>query len=155
MRYLVVLLAFLFAAPALSEGPRELWLYYPVNLQVAENVPKLEQVWKRAKQAGYTHVLLADSKFAKLGDVPENYFKNIERVKAIAKQLDLKLVPAVFSVGYSNDLLWHDPNLAEGFPVKDTPFVVGPDGVAHVAPESKVALDKPSWKDDTVKLEGN
>ena len=35
-------------------------------------------------------------------------------------------MPGVFPVGYSNDLLWHDPNLAEGLPVNDTPFVVGP-----------------------------
>jgi hypothetical protein len=152
---LVLLLLLLTSTPLRADLQRELWLYYPVNLQVNENIPKLEPVWRKAKQAGYTHVLIADSKFAKLGDVPENYFKNIERVKTIAKELDLKLVPALFSVGYSNDLLWHDPNLAEGFPVKDTPFVVGPDGVAHVAPEPKVALDKPTWKDDMVKLDGN
>src|SRR4051812_47454968 len=136
MRYLVVLFALLFASPALAEDQHELWLYYPVNLQVTENVAKLEPVWRRAKQAGYTHVLLADSKFAKLGDVPDHYFKNVDRVKAIATELDLKLVPALFSIGYSNDLLWHDPNLAEGLPVKDTPFVVGPGRVARVAPDS-------------------
>src|SRR4051812_26763972 len=126
MRSLIALLLALFvAAPALADDSRELWLYYPVNLQVPENVTKLEPVWRRAKQAGYTHVMLADSKSAKLADVPDQYFKDVERVKAIAKELGLKLVPAVFSVGYSNDLLWHDPNLAEGLPVKDTPFVVG------------------------------
>jgi hypothetical protein len=155
MRYLIILPALLFAAPAFAQDRRELWLYYPVNLQVAENVTKLEPAWRRAKQAGYTHVLLADSKSAKLGDVPEHYFKNVERAKAIARELDLKLVPALFSIGYSNDLLWHDPNLAEGLPVKDTPFVVGPGGVARVAPDPLVSLGKPAWKDEGVKLEGN
>src|SRR5687767_6465436 len=98
------------AAPAFAQpaGGRELWLYYPTNLQVAENVDKLETIWARAAKAGYTHVLLADSKFAKLGDVPEHYFKNLERTKQVADRLKLKLFPAVFPVGYSNDILWHD-----------------------------------------------
>src|SRR5215218_670847 len=142
MRIVLALLALL-TCPALTPAAenRELWLYYPVNLQVGENVDKLEPIWRRAKQAGYTHVMLADSKSAKLGDVPEHYFKNVERVKQIAKQLDLKLVPAVFSVGYSNDLLWHDPNLAEGLPVKDALFVVN-GGAARPEPDPPVTLGK-------------
>jgi hypothetical protein len=127
-------------------------LYYPVNLQVGENVDKLAPVWARAAKAGYTHVLLADSKFAKLGEVPDHYFKNVERVKQAAARLNLKLVPAVFPVGYSNDLLWHDPNLAEGLPVKDALFVVK-SGEASVQADPPVSLDKPSWKDDSVVLD--
>jgi hypothetical protein len=137
------------AAPAQSPAPRELWLYYPVNLQVAQNVDKLEPVWTRAAGAGYTHVLFADSKFAKLGDVPDQYFKNLQRTKQIADRLKLKLVPAVFPVGYSNDLLWHDPNLAEGLPVKDALFVVR-GGEARVEADPAVALDKPAWNDESV-----
>ena len=152
---LLAALLLLGAAPALAADARELWLYYPVNLQVPDNVEKLKPIWKRAKDAGYTHVLIADTKFAKLGDVPAHYFKTVERVKAVAKELDLKLVPAVFPVGYSNDLLWHDPNLAEALPVKDTPFVVGPGGVARVPPEATLPLDKPVSKDGNVKVEGN
>ena len=155
-KYLPALLAVvLLPVSSFAAEARELWLYYPTNLQVAKNVDELESIWRRAKKAGYTHVLLADSKFGKLGDVPEHYFKNVERVKAVAKELDLKLVPAVFPVGYSNDLLWHDPNLAEGLPVKDTPFVVGPDGTAKVNADPPVSLAKAAWKDDDVKLDGN
>jgi hypothetical protein len=135
-----------------SRDPRELWLYYPTNFQVAENVDKLEGVWARAAKAGYTHVFVVDSKFAKLGDVPDNYFKNLERAKQIASRLKLKLVPGLFSVGYSNDLLWHDPNLAEGLPVKDALMVVR-NGEARVEADPPVSLDKPSWKDDSVALD--
>jgi hypothetical protein len=139
-------------APAPSADARELWLYYPTNLQVAGNVDKLEPVWARAAKAGYTHVLLADSKFAKLGDVPDHYFKNLERAKQVAARLKLTLVPAVFPVGYSNDLLWHDPNLAEGLPVKDALFVVAA-GEARVEADPKVSLGKPSWADESVVLD--
>src|SRR6185437_13120419 len=101
-----------------------LWLYYPTNLLPRENIDKLEQLWRRAASAGYDHVLLADSKFSRLNEMPRDYFANCERVKRIAKELEIEIVPAEFPVGYSNDLLSNDPNLAEGLPVKDTLFVV-------------------------------
>ena len=39
-------------------------------------------------------------------------------------ELHLQIVPALFAVGYSNDLLWHDPNLIEALPVRESLFVV-------------------------------
>src|SRR5262249_31050589 len=54
----------------------------------------------------------------------------------------------------SNDLLSHDPNLAEGLPVKDTVFVVH-NNVARDEPDPPVTLNKISFKDDTVDIAGN
>ena len=68
---------------AQEKSPRELWLYCPTNFQVTENVDKLETLWTRAAKAGYTHVLVVDSKFAKLGDVPDKLEK-IERAATCA-----------------------------------------------------------------------
>ena len=154
LRVLFLMLAALApGAFAAEDSGRQLWLYYPTNLQVAENVDKLEGVWTRAAKAGYTHVLLADTKFGKLGDVPDHYFKNLERTKQVAAKLKLKLVPAVFAIGYSNDLLWHDPNLAEGLPVKDAPFVVSAGGAARPEPDPPVTLGKPAWADESVALD--
>ncbi len=64
-------------SPSHAEVGRELWLYYPTNLLVDENVAKLEAIWERAAQAGYTHVFLTDSKFSRLGDLPERYHANV------------------------------------------------------------------------------
>jgi len=36
-----------------------------------KNVDELEQIWRRARLGGYSHVLLTDSKFARLGDLGE------------------------------------------------------------------------------------
>src|SRR5215213_8430432 len=102
----------------------ELWLYCAQNLWVDKNIDNLEQLFARAGKAGYTHVLLVDSKFAKLGDMDARYFKNVERVKKIAAANHLEIVPAVFPIGYSNDILWHDPNLIEALPVQDALFLV-------------------------------
>ncbi|MGE5610609.1 MAG: hypothetical protein ACM359_15270 [Bacillota bacterium] len=137
---------------ARAEGP-ELWLYYSANLQVDEQVTKLEQIWRRAAQAGYTHVLFTDSKMARLGDLQGmegRYFANVGRVKKLAEELKLQVVPGVFHVGYSGAMLWHDPNLAEGVPVKDSLFVVK-GGEARLVAEPAVSLKaKPDWQDGTV-----
>ena len=135
---------------------RELWLYYPVNLQVDENVTKLEGIWRRAAAAGYTHVMLTDSKFSRLGELgsmEKTYFNNVARVKRLAEELKLQLVPVMFPIGWSNGLLWHNPNLAEGLPIKDAPFVVR-EGRLTPAGDPAVRLGKPDWKDDAVVIEG-
>jgi len=151
---LVLTGAFSVCSGALAAAqPMQLWLYCPTNLQVTQNVDKLESIWRRAAKAGYTHVLLSDSKFAKLGELggmERVYFANVERVKKTAAELKLEIVPALFSIGYSNSMLWHDPNLAEGLPVKDSLFVVK-NGQASVAADPPVSLKpKPDWQDETV-----
>lgn len=139
---MLLLLALLQTAPEAADLSQR-WLYSPTNLQVDENVATLDALWRRAARAGYTHVLLADSKLAKLADVPARYFKNVERAKAIAAELKLEVVPALFHIGYSNSMLWHDPNLAEGLPVENALFVVK-GGRATLEADPPVAL-RPKW----------
>ncbi len=137
------------------DGPMQLWIYCPTNLMVDANVQKLRQLWTRAAAAGYTHVLLADSKFGRLhadGALPAKYFDNVRQVKRIAAECGLTLVPSLFDVGYSESLLFNDPNLAEGLPVKEAVFVVH-DGQAKLVADPAAALKaKWDWKDDSVKM---
>jgi len=140
--------------PSPAESRPALWLYCPTNLLPRENIDKLAQLWRRAAAAGYDHVLLADSKFSRLNEMPREYFQNCERVKRLARELKIEIVPAEFPVGYSNDLLSNDPNLAEGLPVKDTLFVVH-NGQARCEADPPISLGKPSWHDDSVRIEGN
>jgi hypothetical protein len=138
-RLLPLLLLICALSTRAAEPPRELWLYCPVNLAVDKNIDKLHDLWHRAAAAGYTHVLLADSKFSRLAAMDKHYFANVERTRKLAAGLKLTLVPALFQIGYSNDLLSNDPNLAEGLPVKDALFVVK-DNVAQLQPEHPVAF---------------
>src|SRR4051812_17239958 len=101
---LLVLLA-LVALPLRAAPPSQLWLYLQINLLVDKNVDDLAPLLTRAAKAGYTHVLLADSKSSKLADMDARYFRNIERVKKLATENHLEIVPALFPVGYSNELL--------------------------------------------------
>jgi hypothetical protein len=125
MRFLPALLAaLLLAAPAQA---LEKWIYLARNLQVDKSVGEIEEIMRRGQAAGYTHILFVDSKLARLGtlgDILPRYTKNTERVKALASQYGFEMVPALFHVGYSNNMLWHDPNLIEAMPVKGAPLVV-------------------------------
>jgi hypothetical protein len=132
---------------------RDLWLYCQTNLAVDKNIDNLDKLWHRAQAAGYSRVLLADSKFARLGEMDRHYFANIDRVKRLAALTHLQIIPAVFGIGYSNDLLSHDPNLAEGLPVKETTFIVR-NNIARVTPDPPVLLNNLAFKDDTVEMAG-
>src|SRR4029077_384187 len=108
------------AAAAYSER----WLYCSFNLQVDRSVGELIALFDRAKRSGYTGILYSDYKLQVLDRVTDNYFRNVEKVKSAAATAGLELVPGVFSIGYSNGHLAHDPNLAEGLPVVDQPYLV-------------------------------
>ena len=131
-------------APAATD--KERWVYIPGNLQVAEQADKTIGLLERARAAGYTHALLADSKFSRLGTVPDYYFTNARRVKDAAAKLKMQLIPAVFPIGYSNAMLFHDPNLAEGLPVVDALFVVK-DGIARHLADPDVHLPNPTMRE--------
>ena len=113
-------------APAADPAPRyaDRWVYCMFNLQVEKNADELVALIDRAAKAGYTGIVLADFKLNVLDRVPRHYFKNVERVKAAAAAAKVEIIPAVFPFGYSSGILAHDPNLAEGLPVRDAPFVV-------------------------------
>lgn len=100
------------------------WVYLMTNLQVKENLPQLESLLRRAAKAGYNGVVLADYKLNVLDRVPDYYFDNARRFKQIADELHLEIIPTVAPFGYSEGILAHDPNLAEGLPAHDVPLVV-------------------------------
>ena len=112
-----------------DEKLEQRWLYLQTNLQVAENVPTTEALLRRAAKAGYNGLVLADYKLNILDRVPEHYFKHAAQIKRLCDELQIELIPTVAPMGYSDGLLAHNPNLAEGMPVKDALFTVR-DGVA-------------------------
>jgi hypothetical protein len=129
-----------------SQVPFQQWIYLSKNLLVDKNVDELEELFRRGAKAGYSHVLLTDSKFGRLGEMDARYFRNVERVKTMAKENHLEIVPGLFPIGYSNDLLWHDPNLIEALPVRDAPFVVK-GGEARLQPDSPIELRGRDFQD--------
>jgi hypothetical protein len=136
------------AAPVAAQQPvyEDRWFYASHNLQVEKSADELIKLIERAARAGYNGVVLADYKLNILDRVPKHYFANAERVKKAARDNRIEIIPAVFPVGYSSGLLAHDPNLAEGLPVKDAPYVVK-GGVAELVPEKGARLRNGSLED--------
>lgn len=126
-------------ASNLVAAPLERWVYVQVNLLVPAETERLEALMRRARPLGFTRFLLADSKFTRIRELDTRYLQHIQRIRQVADELGIELVPAVFPVGYSNDLLWHDPNLAEGLPVRDALLVVS-NGFAQVVADPPVSL---------------
>ncbi|HLK16964.1 MAG TPA: hypothetical protein VKT78_19320 [Fimbriimonadaceae bacterium] len=119
-----MLAAALFAL-AISAPPtvNQRWVYLATNLLVDANVASGIQMLSRAQKLGYNGVMVADSKFCRWGDFDGRYEANCARFRAAVKKLGMRFIACVAPIGYSNDLLGKDPNLAEGLPVVDAPFV--------------------------------
>jgi hypothetical protein len=128
-----------------------LWVYAPTNFQVDANADHLIELIRRAGKAGYTAVVVTDSKFGRMGNRPANYYDNLRRTAKAAEEADVEIIPMVGSFGYSNDLLQNDPNLAEGIAVRDCPFVVH-DGRAVQADDANLlpAGDFETFKGDSL-----
>ena len=144
---LVLLAACAAPAPRAPElGPlalREKWIYYPLDLEQSRNVDKLIALMDRATTLGFNTVLLEDPHFGHLPLMDGEYFRHLERIKAAAAERKIDLVPAMFQIGHSENLLAQDPNLAEGLPVREQLFVVR-GGVARVEAEPPVSF-RPTW----------
>jgi len=117
------LLSFALTLPA-TAAVKQFWVYKATNLLVDANVADMTALLQRCKACGVTHMLLTDSKFSRLGEMIPRCFKNAAAVRAAAKEAGIAIVPAVCPIGYSNDVLYHDPNLIEALPVKDMPLLV-------------------------------
>ena len=102
------------AAGADDASTLQRWLYCSQNLWVDKNIDELEALFRRAAKAGYTHVLLTDSKFSKLGDMDTRYFRNVERVKRwFAGRGHQQVIAAItitnlnrFVTGWARRLVW-------------------------------------------------
>lgn len=132
-------LSLLLVALALTRGGRspvvhaqqrlQLWFYAQTNLQASGEVARINGLIDRAAAAGYTGLVLADTKLelpASLNGTFYNLF--LQQVLAHAKQKGVAIVPQILSFGHSNSIIDFDKNLAEPQPIVGTPLTVASDG---------------------------
>ena len=113
-------------APAAGAGVNgERLVYISDNFMHASAVDQNIAILQQAAKAGYNGILIGDCKFSRWDEKvtvnrPE-YERNVRRIRAACRDLKLKVIACVLDQGM--DLLSNDPNLAEGMPVVDAPFV--------------------------------
>lgn len=120
----------LIALTAQPVQDRFVWLF-GWGLGRDEDVGEINRILQVASQHGYNGAVLSAG-LDVLCKRDANYFRRLEQVRQICEQLNLELIPAVFSIGYGGGILSHDRNLAEGLPVKGALFVVKGNEAVHV-----------------------
>ncbi len=93
---------------------RGLWSMH--NLQVPTQLHALEGLEDIMAAHKMNTVMQSDFKLSVLDIVPSFYFLNIDTFKTHTAKRNIDVVPSVAPIGYSEGILYHDPNLAEGFP---------------------------------------
>ena len=100
------------------------WVFTMTNLAREEFLQKTIDLMKRAKQAGYNGILVADSKFAKFQLQDKSYAHKVRQLRAACTAEGMQLIVGVCPMGYAAEFLAVDPNLAEGMPVRGATLVV-------------------------------
>ncbi len=109
----------------------QLWVFVQTNLQASGEVTRVNGLVDRAATAGYTGLMLYDTKLELPPALNGTYYNPfLQQVLSHAAQKGVTVVPTIFSFGYSNAILALDKNLAEPQPVKGTPLTVAPGGRA-------------------------
>jgi len=129
--FLLFIICFLGWAQTQKSSPsipqdRFVWIF-GWNLLKDSDWNQVLHLLDRASAAGYNGVVLSAG-LDRLSLQPKRF---LDRLEAFQKRCDadgLELIPSLFSIGYAGSLLAHNPNLAEGLPVRDLLFRVSADG---------------------------
>jgi hypothetical protein len=109
---------------------RFVWIF-GWNLEKDSDVTEISRVLQTAGAHHFNGAVVSFGLDTLCKHSPE-YFRRLEDIRRSCDTNALELIPSLFSVGYGGAALAHDPNLAEGLPVQDAPFVVA-GGEGHLA----------------------
>jgi hypothetical protein len=115
----------------------ERWVYVSRSFDRDEHVEEVRAIARTASEHGLTAMVLSGMDRISLGNA--EYLERLRRVKAIADQYHLEIVPSGFNTGYGGAILDHNKNLAEGMLVKDALFIAR-GGEARFQPDSPAKL---------------
>jgi hypothetical protein len=115
----------------------ERWVYVSGSFDTDQRVEEVSEIARTASEHGLTAMVLSGMDRISLGS--PQYLERLRKVKAIADQYHLEIIPSGFNTGYGGAILDHNKNLAEGMLVKDALFVAH-DGEARLQADSPVKL---------------
>jgi hypothetical protein len=119
----VLLCSLLAAQPAEKKVYPKRWVYAGSNLATDDDLTKLSQIIETAAAHGLNGVVM--SGLDQIDLKPPAYLNRLKQLKQLCDRLGVEIIPSGFGTGYGGALLVHDPNLAEGLPVKGALYVAG------------------------------
>jgi hypothetical protein len=125
----------------------ELWYWHHSYLSPTSSVEPQhsEQLVDEAVDAGYTGLVFWDSALT-FANRPGWDITNLKTVVAYAKSKGLAVLANGAPVGYSNDMLQSNPNLAEGAKIVGGQFTVSASGSALETVNSLAPLQNPGFE---------
>jgi hypothetical protein len=100
------------------------WYHVMTNLLNNGELDRQIKLMERASAAGYNGITVNDVKLIKYHLQPPAFVENLRRFRQACRDNKVLCIPCVMPMGYAENILAHDPNLAEGMPVRDAVFVV-------------------------------
>lgn len=132
-----VLIVLLSAAAEAQQLER--WVYVDADLRQPAEVERVRGLIRECGGLRFSHLVLDDRGLSDPAEMFPQLERHARQVQDEAVAAGLQLVPAVFPVGYSEDLLRKDPDQAAALPVREALFVVQGDQ-AQLHPEIPAAL---------------
>jgi len=100
------------------------WLWLMTNLNTDSALHSDIELVRRASALGFTHLLVSDFKFMKWDYMGDHYTQNVLALKQACHDNHMQFWVTCAPMGYANELLSRDANLAEGVPVYKAQFTV-------------------------------
>lgn len=120
------------------------WVYVSRSFRSEKDVEDFRELARSASNHGFTGILL--SGMDRISLWPPDSLERIAKIKQIADENHLEIIPAAFNTGYGGALLDRDKNLAEGLLVKDALFVAK-NGTAHFQADSPARVENQGFED--------
>jgi len=100
-------------------------VFFLTNLYSDDTFAKDIAIIKEAAALGYDHAMIGDFKFMKWDLAGQKYIDHVHEFMRVCHENHIQVFAGVAPLGYANELLVRDPNLAEGLPVRKAQFEVG------------------------------
>jgi len=107
------------------------WIFVMRDLTQPESFERTISLVPEAAACGCTAMVLSDRAFQRLGELSSSERASYRALQAELTSRGMDLIPTVMLMGYGRSILRHDPNLAEGLPVRDALFQAQDGGAVH------------------------
>lgn len=114
------------------------WVFNQMNLRGANAITTMRSILDTMSVLKLNTIQQNDFKYNVIESQPSWYFDSVRAYRAMSLERGIGIVPGVASIGYSEGILWHDPNLAEGIEARSR-YVIEAD-TGRLIPDARVVL---------------